>query len=368
MRTDAGVFEGGAPPEVGITPDFVAELGEKKYSASQSGHERNHLFLSDGGRQFVDVSGVAGVDHPGDGRAFAVWDYDRDGWLDLAVTNANAPLLVVYRNQLGDAAGGHARGAMIALRFVGANHAAAAASGVSNRDGYGATASVALGQVTVVREHRCGEGFAAQNSATMIIGIGDRDGADSVVVRWPSGVELRTGHVPAGTLLTVYENAVHSPSGESFVAQPYAVPGRVLAPPPPLEAKQLRLSLPQSDEPSQLLMFTSMATWCASCRAELPVLAHLRRSFDTSELRMLGVPVSDLDDAVELRDYVAAQTPAYELLHSLTNAEVAAVQELLRAEIPDGLPATIVTDTEGRVLLTRLGAPTVSELRALLRR
>ena len=114
-------------------------------------------------------------------------------------------------------------------------------------------------------------------------------------------------------------------------------------------------------------MYTTMATWCASCRAELPVLAHLRAAFPASELRMLGVPVSDSDDAGELRDYVAAQAPAYELLHSLSTEEIDLVRALLQAEIPDGLPATIVTDTEGRVLLTRLGAPTVSELRALLR-
>ena len=33
----------------------------------------------------------------------------------------------------------------------------------------------------------------------------------------------------------------------------------------------------------------------------------------------------------------------------------------------DATPATIVTDAEGNVLLTRWGAPSVSELRRLLR-
>ena len=50
---------------------------------SFSGHERNCLFLNQAGTRFKDVSAISGVDNVADGRAFAVWDYDHDGWFDL---------------------------------------------------------------------------------------------------------------------------------------------------------------------------------------------------------------------------------------------------------------------------------------------
>jgi len=63
---------------------------------SQSGRERNHLFAQTptpaGDAVFRDLSGISGLDHPGDGRAFAWLDFDRDGWLDIVAVNANAPV------------------------------------------------------------------------------------------------------------------------------------------------------------------------------------------------------------------------------------------------------------------------------------
>jgi len=43
------------------------------------------------------------------------------------------------------------------------------------------------GRNQLIREYRCGEGFAAQNSSTLLIGIGDHPSASRVTVRWPSG-------------------------------------------------------------------------------------------------------------------------------------------------------------------------------------
>ena len=87
--------------------------------ASFSGHERNHVFLNQGRADYVEVSGVSGLDHPGDSRAFAILDYDRDGWQDLALVSANAPMFQLYRNQMGERAG--AVGGMVAVRFEGGN-------------------------------------------------------------------------------------------------------------------------------------------------------------------------------------------------------------------------------------------------------
>ncbi len=131
------------------------------------------------------MSGVSGLDHPADGRAFAVLDFDRDGWQDLAVVNANAPLLQLYRNQIGDGEGD--RAGIVALRFEGGNRVASSNDQWSARDGYGARVLVELGGRTLLREHRAGEGLAAQNSPTMRIGIGESDRADHLESDGPPG-------------------------------------------------------------------------------------------------------------------------------------------------------------------------------------
>ena len=49
-----------------------------------------------------ELSGPALADDPADGRGVALLDYDLDGWVDLAVVNANAPLLQLFRNRIGE--------------------------------------------------------------------------------------------------------------------------------------------------------------------------------------------------------------------------------------------------------------------------
>ena len=88
-----------------------------------SGNERNRLFFSDKAKQFVDLSGISGLDNPADGRVFALWDFDRDGWQDMALANSSAPLLNIYRNEIGMRAESvREAGRIIAVRFVGGSH------------------------------------------------------------------------------------------------------------------------------------------------------------------------------------------------------------------------------------------------------
>ena len=182
--------------------------------ASLSGYQRNRLFLNLAGRDFLDVSGLSAADSPADGRAFAALDFDRDGRIDLAVVNANEPLCELFANR---SKAGH----ILALRFVGGNECDEVSREWSVRDGYGVSVEVDVGGRTLLREHRAGEGFSAQNSATLIVGLGSRQCADAVRVRWPSGRTQRATDVAAGVLLTAYENPRHSPTGAAFVVVPY---------------------------------------------------------------------------------------------------------------------------------------------------
>jgi hypothetical protein len=113
------------------------------------------------------------------------------------------------------------RGGMIALRFVGGNRTPMPSTEFTGRDGYGARIIVDLGDQKLIREHRCGDGWSTQNSATMIVGIGTHTNVVSVTVKWPSGKAASARAVPEGTLLTVFENRADSPSKTTFYGTSY---------------------------------------------------------------------------------------------------------------------------------------------------
>ncbi len=352
----------------GATSGWMAEPGGE-ISLSISGYERNRLFLGAGGRQFRDLSGVSGLDALADGRAFALTDYDRDGWQDVAAVNVNAPLMQLFHNDIAERGG---TGNAIALRFSGGNHSPQP-SGYSPRDGYGARATVSLGETELLREHRCGEGLAAQNSATMLVGIGNRAAADAVEVRWPGGTVQRSGPVSAGILLTVYENPAHSPTGKAFVAEPYLRPAPAGRAGPPRKEETGEFSLPSTSGEAgaglALRMYTSTATWCPSCKASLPQLQALRDAFTEEELEMTGVPVDSDEGEEKLDAYAAKYRPAYGLRTDLSPKQVSEFSETLtRTTGLEALPATLITAADGRILLGIPGVPTISEIRSLLRR
>jgi thiol-disulfide isomerase/thioredoxin len=346
-----------------MAPSVFSDL--LKSGASFSGSERNHLFLNVGGERFEDVSALSGLDSEADGRSFALLDFDRDGYQDVVLVNANAPTLELFQNRAGRVAGGNR---MVALRFEGANDRAEPSPGRSNRDGYGVQVEADLGAFTLVREHRAGEGFAAQNSATMVLGIGARDRIEKLVVRWPSGTVQELVDVPAGRLLTVYEDASRSPTGETFVQAPYRRAEVSLADRRPTETPRPIFALHgRAASAAPLTLYTTMATWCASCRGELPQWAHLQAHLPAGSLDIVAVPI-DEDDTVALLDaYVAEHRPAYRMLPPLTRAERAGVNVTVLAELGrDGLPASVLTDRAGRILGAFWGAPTLSTVRGAL--
>lgn len=337
-------------------------------ATSFSGNERNHLFLNIEGNRFRDVSGVSGLDSIADSRSFALLDYDRDGWQDIALVNTNAPFFELFHNEIGadfesaQSASGRRASEMIAIRFVGGNRAAQA-SEFSNRDGYGARVVISLGDVDIVREHRCGEGFGAQNSATMTIGIGDRKRADSVMVRWPSGKVQHVSGVEAGSLLTLFEDSSQSPDGSGFRLEAYRLPANRRG---PVEGPSDRMIIGPSVEidPAKLRLYTTTATWCDACKKSLPQLAAIRAAFGDAELLMLGVPVDEDDGPQKLAAYVAKYDPAYRMLPDLPEEAVSVVVSRIIAALDDEiLPASIVTDRQGNVLETLAGVPSISELR-----
>ncbi|MGI9240983.1 MAG: ASPIC/UnbV domain-containing protein [Verrucomicrobiales bacterium] len=320
---------------------------------SLSGKERNHLFINQNtGEQFTDLSALSGLDSISDSRCFALLDYDRDGWQDIALVNANQPLLQLFHNDITEVSA--SGGGMIAVRFVGAN-TTAAPSPFTARDGYGAMVEVALsGSVNLVREHRCGEGFAAQNSSTMIVGIGDRASVESLSVRWPSGKIHTLENVAEGTLVTAFENR----AAGAFTQEPYRN-GRSRSVPPAAGARKFPIA---GSGAGKIQVYTTTATWCAACVGHLPALTRLNQD----GVALYGVPIDPEDDAAKLGEYVEKREPPYEMLVAIDDGEKQAVSEFFARElgVPNPvLPSSVITDADGNVLEVMQGIPTLSQVR-----
>ncbi len=163
-------------------------------SNSFSGGERNRLLLARPGGGFADRSLVSGLDSKMDGRSFATFDFDGDGWLDIALASANAPRLQLFRNRMAELEAG---GRAVAVRLVGS------VENGSTRDAVGALLT-AGGRIY---RRSIGEGLAAQNSAALWL---TAEAGATVSVRWPSG-HVSDHPLPAGTARVTLTEPPRSP-------------------------------------------------------------------------------------------------------------------------------------------------------------
>jgi hypothetical protein len=353
-------------PQIDARLAGVERQGDEISVHSLNGNERNHYFVNRGGRSFADISALSGLDNPADSRGFAVLDYDRDGWQDIALVNANQPLFNLYHNEM-PAAG--RSGGMIAVRFVGGNRTSAPSKEFACRDGFGARVVVDLGDGKLVREHRCGDGWSTQNSATMILGIGSHTNVATLTVKWPSGKMSSTKNVREGTLLTVYENPADVPAGEPFTRSAYrAMPSAL----PPVSATErpmfpLAAADTRAKPGARLRVYTTFATLSASCKSQLPIQQRLKDELATEGIDLIVIPIDEQDDNDKLAAYNREWRPAARLVNIPPDKRKEAAAAFTKAlgEEP-ALPSTVITDGSGRVLAAQAGVPSVSELRKIL--
>ena len=339
------------------------ERGELSFS----GNERNHLFHNHHGDTFQEISGLSGLDTPQDDRTFAVWDFDRDGWQDIALLNINTPVLSLYRNQHGEIDSSETRRHnMVAFKFVGGNRVNQASKEFGPRDGYGVRVSLKLSDHTMVQQHRCGEGLGAQNSNTMFFGIGASKGVDSAQVVWPSGISQTLKDIATGSLVTVFENETETDAQSGFEVTRYLIDAKERRPSSVHVRKRLKLNH-TANQNAQLTLYTSMATWCPNCVKRLPQLAMLRDHFSNDQLMLVGIPVDETDGKAKLTAYMKKHDPPYGLYRSISPAERQLFSESITQKIgADVLPATIIVGENGTVLPVVAGVPTVSDLKHLL--
>jgi hypothetical protein len=173
-------FDGDGNEDVFLSQNFSpTTVGNPRYDAG-----RGLLLLGDGKGGFVASSGTAsGIKVYGDQRGAAAADYDRDGRVDLVVSQ-NGAETKLFHNQ------GAKRGLRVRLQGQ-----------ASNPDGVGAQIRIHYGnQLGPVREVTAGSGYWSQNGAVQVMGL--RAVPTEVTVRWPEGLQSRVV-VPPGSLEVV---------------------------------------------------------------------------------------------------------------------------------------------------------------------
>jgi hypothetical protein len=140
--------------------------------------------------RFTDVAMAVGADDIKDGRGMATADFDNDGDLDIVINSnpgdsgrAELSRATLLRNNVGDRRNWLA----VELRGGAGAHEDDRAGKWSNRDAVGAQVTVEAGGEKQLRLVTAGSGFASQHSARLYFGLGERDHAEALVVRWPSG-------------------------------------------------------------------------------------------------------------------------------------------------------------------------------------
>jgi hypothetical protein len=155
---------------------------------SLNGRERKILWRQNGDGTFTDVAFVNAADRSEDGRGLSIFDYDRDGRLDLLIRNFRQPAQLL-RNV---GAAGH----WIEMKLVGTR---------SNRDAVGAVVRLRTGERWQTRMVSAGSGYLSSSSLVVHFGLGDATVADEVLVRWPSGGETRLEDLDANRRYRIAE-------------------------------------------------------------------------------------------------------------------------------------------------------------------
>lgn len=148
---------------------FVANGHLEEFSAAD--RMPAQLFRNLNGEKFELVSGTALGKYFGDkylGRSVALWDWNRDGREDLAVSHVTDPVAVLTNRT-------EKVGHCLGLRLIGVRAA---------RDPVGAQVKLSTADQILVRELVAGDGYAASNERRLYFGLGASANQVDVEVDW----------------------------------------------------------------------------------------------------------------------------------------------------------------------------------------
>jgi hypothetical protein len=149
------------------------------------------MFRNLGGGRFENVGSSLGpafnVAQVARGAAYG--DFDRDGDLDLLITNNHGPARLL-RNDGGN------KNHWLTIRTSGTK---------SNRDGIGAVVRVETADGVSVQTVHSGSSYCSQSDLALTFGLGKGTQAKSIQIDWPSGTKDRVTNVAANRVVVVQE-------------------------------------------------------------------------------------------------------------------------------------------------------------------
>ncbi len=332
----------------------------REHGLSLSGREANCCFLNTGQTRFANISTVSGLDFIDDARGCATVDWDKDGDLDVWVSNRTAPQARYLRNDV------PVKGNFLALRLVGTN---------SNRDAIGARVSLTLAgdSKAHIKTLRAGEGFLSQSSKWMHFGVGGQRRIEHVHIQWPDGTTDEFADIPSNQFYRVVQGAADMQLVNFDNKDVRRLAPAVLHPSSPEvtrtavapREKAAALSLVTIDGETidlhkNMTGPTLVNLWsetCAPCLQELTEFAHAKEQLTQAGLRIIALrspnPREDEASSVEqLKSYreklklpfeMAAATDA--TMTQLTKAQ----DNVTQIDRPLVLPTSFLLDADGRL-------------------
>jgi hypothetical protein len=153
-------------------------------------HRGPRIIFRNSGGTFQNVTAQSGdASQPHSSRGAAFGDVDNDGDLDLLVMNMNEPPSLLRNNYAG-------RHGWIIFQLEGLE---------SNRSAIGATVVVTTGGVAQTRAVLSQSSYYSHDDFRLHFGLGERQQADEISIRWPSGRTQKLSNVRGERVVTIKE-------------------------------------------------------------------------------------------------------------------------------------------------------------------
>lgn len=149
------------------------------------------LLLRNTGKEFIDVSAASGAifSQPWLSRGMAIGDIDNDGRLDAVVTTNDGPVHILHNET-------PTQNHWLLLKLVGHK---------SNRDSIGAEVKLVTTRGPQFATVSTASSYLSSSDKRVHFGLGSESVAQSIEIRWPSGIMQTLKNVHADQILTVDE-------------------------------------------------------------------------------------------------------------------------------------------------------------------
>ena len=161
--------------------------GDLDLYVARGQNNEDKMYRNDG-TIFTDISSASGMGDMLHSSCVSWGDYNNDGFLDLYLNN-NGSANRLYKNS------GNSN-KWIILKLVGTN---------SNKSAIGTRVRIKTGSINQIREVEGGSGGKGQNSLPVEFGIGTASIIDSLIIKWPSGLEQRFANVTPNIIYNMTE-------------------------------------------------------------------------------------------------------------------------------------------------------------------